>query len=84
MNIYTYIYNTCDDRYGEEVAAKFQYDKKVLNIPHVYRVAQTAYKHVVTTHQSQCCVISGDSTLNAAVAVAVVVAVGILFSPTFK
>eukprot|EP00039_Didymoeca_costata_P009140 m.120959 g.120959 ORF g.120959 m.120959 type:complete len:1511 (-) comp14377_c0_seq1:178-4710(-) len=47
--------------YGSDMQDKFTADKDVPNLPHVFRIAQVAYKHVVQAHQNQCCVISGES-----------------------
>jgi myosin heavy subunit len=42
--------------------SQFYYpDKPMYNVPHVFQIAQTAYKQLVQDHQPQCCIISGES-----------------------
>lgn len=46
---------------SETVSKRYYQDVDVCNIPHVFRVAQVAYKKLIQTHKNQCCVISGES-----------------------
>ena len=47
--------------YHPRVSALYFHDKPVHKMPHIFQVAQVAYKQLVQDHQPQCCVISGES-----------------------
>lgn len=47
--------------YGEEAFRRYSLDSPPSELPHVFRVAQIAYKSLLQDHKHQCCVISGES-----------------------
>eukprot|EP00730_Choanoeca_flexa_P008283 TRINITY_DN12472_c0_g2_i1.p1 TRINITY_DN12472_c0_g2~~TRINITY_DN12472_c0_g2_i1.p1 ORF type:complete len:1505 (+),score=543.11 TRINITY_DN12472_c0_g2_i1:223-4737(+) len=50
-----------DSLYGEEAAHRYLHTQDFCPIPHVYGVAQRAYKSLLANHKNQCVVISGES-----------------------
>lgn len=50
-----------DNLYGQAAAELFATDSPACNVPHVFKIAQLAYKDVLASHNNQCCVISGES-----------------------